>query len=218
MGKKLTFEYIQNYFKEQKCELLDTKYINSYTKMKYICYCKQTSEISFDNFKQGHRCKKCAIERRKEQRKFSYEFVENFFKEQNCELLEKIYINVQTKMKYKCICGNESNIRFDSFQAGSRCNKCGIIRASDKLRLTYNFVKNYFEEQGCELLETEYINTNTLMKYKCKCNNISKIIFGSFQTGTRCMICSGSEKLSYNFVKKFFEEQGCELNILMRDH
>ena len=26
MGKKLTFEYIQNYFKEQKCELLETEY------------------------------------------------------------------------------------------------------------------------------------------------------------------------------------------------
>jgi hypothetical protein len=28
MPKKLTFEFVNNYFKEQKCKLLETEYIN----------------------------------------------------------------------------------------------------------------------------------------------------------------------------------------------
>ena len=34
---KFTYEYVYNYFKEQKCKLLETEYINSSTKMKYKC-------------------------------------------------------------------------------------------------------------------------------------------------------------------------------------
>lgn len=31
-------------------------------------------------------------------------------------------------------------------------------------KFTYDFVKNYFTEQNCQLLESQYINSNT--KYK----------------------------------------------------
>ena len=34
MGKKLTYEFVQKYFKDQKCELLEIEYKNSITKMK----------------------------------------------------------------------------------------------------------------------------------------------------------------------------------------
>ena len=71
-------------------------------------------------------------------------------------------------------------------------------------KLTFEFVYNFFKEQKCELLETEYKNSKTKMKYKCKCGNKSEINFNSFQNGTRCMKCSGNEKLTYNFVKNYF--------------
>lgn len=48
-------------------------------------------------------------------------------------------------------------------------------------KLTYEFVKNYFKEQDCELLETEYKNCDTKMKYRCKCGNESTIIFSNFK-------------------------------------
>ena len=44
-------------------------------------------------------------------------------------------------------------------------------------KLTYEYVRDYFSEQGCELLETEYKNCMTKMRYRCKCGNISKISF-----------------------------------------
>ena len=57
-------------------------------------------------------------------------------------------------------------------------------------KLTYEYVRNYFKEQGCELIEKEYINNYTQIKYKCDCGNISKIKFYSFKIGHRCMKCS----------------------------
>lgn len=69
-------------------------------------------------------------------------------------------------MKYKCKCGNESIIVWGSFKNGNRCQKC----AGNK-KLTLDFVKEEFKKQNCELLETEYINAHTKIKYKCKCGN-----------------------------------------------
>ena len=44
-------------------------------------------------------------------------------------------------------------------------------------KLTYEEVYIYFKEQGCELLEKEYKNTDTPVEYRCECGNISKISF-----------------------------------------
>lgn len=53
------------------------------------------------------------------------EFVKQQFESQNCELLENEYKNNRTLMCYKCSCGEQGCIRFDDFQQGVRCEKCG---------------------------------------------------------------------------------------------
>ena len=111
--------------------------------------------------------------------KITYEYVKNYFIEQECELISTEYINNKTKMKYKCKCGNESSIVFNNFKNGQRCKKCKSSNYINSKKLTFEYVKNYFTEQQCELLETEYKNNNTKMKYKCKCGNISNIIFNN---------------------------------------
>lgn len=201
MGQKHTYEFVQEYFKQHNCELLETEYINSKTKMNYKCKNNHTSKITFSDFNHGYRCMKCGGKE-----KFTFEFVKNFFEKESCELLETEYVNSSTKMKYICFCSNESSITFKNFKKGTRCMKCG-----DSDKLTFEFVKNYFEKENCQLLETKYINTKTNMKYVCKCGNESKITFDNFKAAKRCMKCSGSEKLTFEFVKNYFLEQECEL-------
>lgn len=83
-------------------------------------------------------------------------------------------------------------------------------------KLTYKYVKDFFEEHGCELLVKEYKNNKTRLKYKCSCGNIGKIQFGNFQQGQRCWECGNKNKnnkrrLSFEYVKYCFEKNGCEL-------
>lgn len=202
--RKHTLEYVIKFFQEQNCELLETEYINSTTKMKYKCKCGDKSKTTFANFKNVLRCNKCAgLER------CTYKYVETYFKEQNCKLLEMEYKNTKTKMKYICVCGNESNISFQDFKKGNRCRKCSGCE-----KLTFEYVKNYFQKQNCEVLETEYKNAKYKMKYKCKCGNESKITWNSFQQGTRCIKCSNrcvSEKLNIDFIRNRFLEKKCIL-------
>ncbi len=193
--EKLTIEYAKQFFKDNGCELLETEYKNAQTKMKYICNCKNESETTFNNFQQGQRCIKCGIKRSTEKRKHTFESVFKCFKENGCELLETKYINNHTLMRYRCSCGNESEICFSSFKQGNRCNKCGMEKIAEKLKHTFEYVDKCFRDGGCELLETEYINNHTLMRYICICGEKNKITFANFQQGKRCRKC-GIEKNS----------------------
>jgi len=78
-------------------------------------------------------------------------------------------------------------------------------------RLSFEYVKKFFEEQGCELMESSYKNNSIKMKYKCECGNISAINFNNFKNGNRCRKCSGYEKYIYKEVYNYFKEQHCVL-------
>lgn len=90
---------------------------------------------------------------------------------------------------------------------------CGI-------KLTYEFVKEFFVNQGCELLESEYKNARTHLRYKCSCGNRSKIVFDSFRRGNRCRQCGNRKVANHPSQKKgltqediisTYQKRGCEL-------
>ncbi len=200
--RQFSFKYVYNYFIDEGCVLLETEYANNYTKMRYECNCGDINKISFSDFQQGRRCWKCGLKKRSEKRRHTLEYVKQCFKDEGCVLLEDEYIGSRYKMKYICSCGNISKINFTNFSQDKRCNKCGVKKASEKQKHTLKYVKQCFLDEGCVLLETEYINTHTLMKYKCNCGNISKIKFSHFKDGHRCKKCGsikgGENHPNYN--------------------
>ena len=209
--RKLTYEFVKNYFEGKGCRLLEKEYIDANTRMGYICECGEESEIRFSAFQNGQRCKKCGIEKRLKKTRFTHEYVKNYFEEKDCHLLEKNYIDANTRMEYECDCGNTSEITFGNFQQGCRCKKCGIKKRSNKRRYTYEYVKNYFEERDCHLLEEKYKNNRTKMEYECECGEKSEITFHKFKQGQRCMNCSGCEKHTLEYVQNCFLEKDCKL-------
>jgi hypothetical protein len=211
MGKKLTFEYVKNYFKEQRCELLEEEYVNNHTKMRYRCSCGNISKTRFDNFKQGHKCMRCGTKEGAKKQRYSFEYVKTFFRNNKCELLEKEYVNAIIPLLYKCSCNNISKIRFNDFKRGMRCRKC-----SGSEKHTFEYVKQYFKDNGCELLEKEYIDSHAKMSYRCVCKNISTICFHSFKQGHKCKKCGSKKtgeqnKNSYKYVYDYFKKNGCDL-------
>ena len=70
----------------------------------------------------------------------------------------------------------------------------------------FEYVRKYFKERGCELLEIEYKDNSTPMNYKCSCGNMSKIRFHDFKNGQRCMQCRVGKNL-FEHVYNYFKEQ-----------
>jgi hypothetical protein len=191
--KAYTLEYVRNYFEEQNCKLLSTEYKNSKTVIDYICKCGQQSKTIFERFKSGARCRKCCGKE-----KLTYEYVRNYFKERNCELLETEYINARTRMKYKCSCKHISHITWNNFQKGKRCMEC-----SGSKQLTFDYVQNQFLQKGCVLLENEYINSKTTMRYLCICNTEWKSTWDNFKQGSyRCKYCADENTAKNSFQYK----------------
>ncbi len=198
MSKKLSYTYVKNYFKSQGCKLLEDVYINSRTKMRYKCSCGNKSHITFGNFQKGHRCKKCGEIRKADNKRLSYKYVEEYFKNQGCKLISKTYKNNSEKLKFICNCGNPNveEVSFNAFKKGSRCNKCKIIRQSEKVKLSYEDVKEYFKSQRCLLISKSYKGINEKLKFICNCgnSNIEEITFNHFKHHyQRCSKC-GLEK------------------------
>lgn len=183
--RKHTQEFVEDYFKEHDCILIDT-YIGARETMNYICECGEISSISFDNFKKGKRCKQCGLNKLAEQFKHSYEYVYNYFKEHNCTLLSTEYINDHTILNYICECKNKSKIRFADFQRGKRCWECRNRKLGERDRLSYDFIKEEFENGGCTLLSETYENAHQKLEYICENGKISYITYDKFGQGERC--------------------------------
>lgn len=75
--------------------------------------------------------------------------------------------------------------------------------------LTYEYVNNYIENEGYELLSDSYINSKTKLKLKCSGNghddHIFEKTFSQFRDGYgKCRFCRKLKK--YNFAKKYISD------------
>jgi 5-methylcytosine-specific restriction endonuclease McrA len=193
LSRKLTHEEVRKFFEEHSCELL-SEYKNSSSKVKYRCSCGNVSFTTFSRFKRGERCWKCRSEKIASKIRCSIEYVRELFAEKGFILLEDTYKDSKTKMRCICPCGNETYKTLDSVRAGQKCRECGY-RNRDNGKFSYDYVKKYFEENGCVLLEGEYKGAHVPMRYICQCGNISTIRFTNFRRGARCRKC-GAQKYS----------------------
>lgn len=188
MGKKLTYDYVCNYFEMNNCRLLEFEYISNSTKMKYVCSCGNEAYITFKKFKdRNQRCMKCSGNI-----PYTFDEIKVIFEKENYKLLSNEYINVKQKLKYICPNDHMSFTTISNFIRGNRCRKCsGLEKHSQE------YVEEYFKSQECELLD-KYINSKQHLKYKCLCGNISEISLSNFQRGHRCKKCGIKKKIAEN--------------------
>lgn len=77
-------------------------------------------------------------------------------------------------------------------------------------KLTYEEVKEYIDNEGHKLLSKEYVNNSTKLDIQCPHGHIFHPNFCNFKKGSRCPVCN-NKKHTYEYVKKYIEEQGYEL-------
>lgn len=204
MNRKWTLEKVKELFTQRNCTLLSTEYINTKQKLDYIAECGHKHQISIDNFVKGKgvRCKECRYRFIGEQYKHDYDEVYSFFKENCCKLLSKDYKSNDIKLEYIAQCGHKNRLEFAKFKNGSGrvCNKC-----SKSIRYEYDYVSEYFLNNDCHLLEEEYINAKTPMKYIAQCGHVHYINFDTFKncpnTSMKCPKCQ-KRKYSYTPVEE----------------
>jgi hypothetical protein len=170
MNKKWDIEKAKELFNSYNCNLLETEYKNNRTPMRYIATCGHEHQISIDNINKGKgvKCKRCRYDAINLKKTNTDKEVRDFFESEGCKVLSDVIKGSGVKVKYIALCGHENQNTYTKFKGGSGrlCNKC-----SKSIRYEYDYVREVFENEDCELLEEEYINCKTPMKYKALCGH-----------------------------------------------
>ena len=138
--------------------------------------------------------------------KWDIKKAKKLFADNNCKLLEEVYINNRTKMRYECSCRRESKITLHHFMEGKRCRGCMGEKLAEKFKFSHKEVKEIFRKEGCKLISKTYKNNDTKMKFQCDCGRFDEITLIGFRRGGRCKECgiekrSGKNYYNYNFDK-----------------
>lgn len=194
MPPRLSFQDVKDIFEKAGCQLLETTYVNSKTKMKYKCSCgsEKVHEITLTMFQGGSRCNDCRAARVKatnkerygyenisqipekkeavlagikkyvEEKKLNIDDLKIYYKEQGCELLEDVYVNSVTPMRFRCICGAVHQNTATDFKAGQRCNNLECINKRKEQTSMLKFGETNYSKT--EEFKERYKETN-LSKY-----------------------------------------------------
>lgn len=78
-------------------------------------------------------------------------------------------------------------------------------------KYTLEDVKEYIENNGYELLSSEYEKVSDYITVKCDKGHIYDTKFANFQQGKRCSYCKRNHRLTYEEVKLYIESFGEKL-------
>lgn len=151
---------------------------------------------------------------------WNIELARKEFKKRGLVLLEDTFKSVDTKMKCIAKCGHEKELNLYNCMVGKglHCRKCSYKVGSSKRKFDYDYVKKYFEEQGCKLISTEYKNWRDKLKYIARCGHENEITFSKFRNqeqGRLCRPCSRPKKEQhFNYNPNKTDEE----RILNRDY
>jgi len=119
----LSIEFIRKSFEVEGYILLTNIYINNTQKLEYICPNGHRHSMSWNNWKNGHRCLFCTGSI-----KLTIEEIKKSFEKCYYELLTKIYKNNKQKLEYICPKGHRHSTTWDVWRKGHRCPTCAIIK------------------------------------------------------------------------------------------
>lgn len=205
--QRLTIDHIKEKMLEKGLILLEDKYIDNHTNMKYKCitHPENIQHITWNNFQSGRNCALCAKNARREKLKKPFEEVEKVFNENYYKLITSNYINNRQELEFICLKHKDKGVQKTTYGELSvnkgKCSYCTKDRIYSEQALSLEQVKSFFDYKGLILLEENYINAHTKMKYICK-NSPERIQSGSYANVYKrdgcCLICVNKSKSREN--------------------
>ena len=161
---KPTIEDIKNHFAVEGYTLITTNYINSQTKLDFICSKGHYHSIKWNHWQRGVRCFYCS-----DQESPSYAYVKKSFEDENYVLLSTEYINAHTKLDYICSNGHTHKITWNKWAYGRRCPVCAIINNSGENASNWRGGLSYIEY--CEVWKDKEYKADIRERDNNRCLN-----------------------------------------------
>jgi len=182
-NKKRDIEFVRKEFLKKGFLLSSTYYINGQSSLWYVCRKGHRNQTTWNRFQQGSGCPTCCESSRR-----TIEDVRECFTKRGYCLLSTKFVNVCSKLDYKCSQGHKGSIRLSDFLKGVGCLICYRVEHT----WTIEEIKTFFEQQNYRLISTEYIGTSKL-EYECPKGHYSQVVWSLFYRGCRCPTCCESK-------------------------
>lgn len=85
------------------------------------------------------------------------------------------------------------------------------MQKQKRRRITIEFLQEEFKSRKCVLLESEYINAHTKIRYICANGHETDTTWNNFSKSHGCLECSGKKRLSLQYIQSEFEKIGFTL-------
>ena len=169
-------------FEKVEYNLLTTEYKYNGQKLEYICNMGHHHSVTWANWEHNkRRCPYCAGNI-----KYTFDEVKFIFKSRGLTILDDVYINNGTPIRYECSEGHRHQVTLTDLLSGDGCPYCSPGKV--KRDLTTEIVKKELVEEDYELL-SEYVNSRTKFTYKCPKEHIHSMTYGAWYQGCRCPEC-----------------------------
>ena len=144
---------------------------------------------------------------KKNNKKFTLDFAQQFSKQKNGRCLSKEYVNIDSKLILECKSGHQWNASFYSIKnLGTWCPHC-----SGRTKLTIEEMKELALSKKGLCLSTVYINSDTKLLWQCEFGHQWEAIpLSIYHHGTWCNICNGNPIITIEDMKKLAQERGGE--------
>ena len=178
--KKVDYTVVSGYFAAEGYKLLSTSYINTTTKLYYICSNGHQHSVTWKDWKMGNRCPYCSNKIKK-----TIEEIRELFEKEDYELLTTEYVNAYSYLDYVCPEGHRHRLRWYNWQNGHRCPICAGQNSA-----TIEQVRKSFNKEGYTLVSDVFINNKVKLQYICPEGHRHSISWLKWCQGRRCRKCS----------------------------
>lgn len=199
MNKKYNLDHVKLLCQKNGIEVMDSEYKEIKSPLTLKCKKGHIFTRSLDKLKKSQNCVEC------NKLKINSKIHKEEQIKKNCNKKGYNFISIENeKVSVVCKVGHyviksANSINNKKYQ----CKKCAAIKTSKRCKLSYNYVKVYIEKNNEQLISSEYINTNQLLKVKCKNNHEYDIRFSNYTKGHRCPFCRNKKE---EYCRELFEK------------
>lgn len=124
-------------------------------------------------------------------------------RERGGRLLSRVYVNDNTKLRFRCAQGHEFLATPGKIVQGRWCRTCGIQRRAEmrKAPALDRLLEIVRQKQGL-VLSPFYVNSQTRMRFRCAVGHEWEAVPGSILQGTWCKRCVDADARRYEATRR----------------
>ncbi len=184
MNKKYDLDFVLKFLAEKDLKLIDKEYISVSKPLNIECNQGHTFVRNLDKLlNRQSKCPTCRVKVQKEHT------AKKICSKYNFKYLS--YNHGSNNINCVCPKGHQIIKTVESFRPGreSSCKECARLKHIKTRSHSFEYVKEFITSKGEDLVSTEYVNSDGILKVKCVNNHVYDIRFNNFSKGHRCPNC-----------------------------